>query len=517
MVWNRFFLFRILDFIVDGTHWGSYFNNVIKNDWSSEKNDPIKIDRDGKMFRYITEFYHHDELAFKSQKPSLELVRKIQAEAEFFNLSSLVEACETYTVSRVGKHLNNQTITCAYHDDDVDHLVNVLGKVWASYCMKGYETLRDDCTILKSSTLKSINIDELCEIAIPKPSEERNESLVFEIQAEQLNQDLWSHFDVENYKLHKFAPRMKLALRPYKLVICKEGGQLAEHQDFSRGESHIGTLLHILNSKFTGGELVVRQNDTEISIGYPGYWLAMYGEALQRIQPVESGTLVALIFDLHHEGLIPKGEFFSNEKRFEYPIVQGTCARATTEDATRDKFYTALDNELKKYDDVVISLTHLYPMCQVDSTCLRGGDALLYQLLAEREKEYDLCIVPVKVKVSIDEDDPSSNYLSGIVVDLEYEFSRQVTHTDEENGSTLLVIPIHCTSSHVLSYPVYNEHVELEQEVQETIYLVTGFRISKRAAAEEGEPANDSTECVGQKRSVPTDTTDEVVKKLTLC
>ena len=47
-------------------YWGSYFNNVIKNDWSSEKNDPIKIDRDGRMFRHITDFYHHDELAFKS-------------------------------------------------------------------------------------------------------------------------------------------------------------------------------------------------------------------------------------------------------------------------------------------------------------------------------------------------------------------------------------------------------------------------------------------------------------------
>eukprot|EP01032_Pedospumella_encystans_P020318 gene20318-23082_t len=311
-------------------YWGSYFNNVIKNDWSSKKDDPIKIDRDGRMFRYITEFYHHDELAFKSQKPSLELVRKIQAEAEFFNLSSLVEACETYAVSRIDKHLDNRTITCSYHNDDVDHLVNVLGKVWAPYCNKGYKTLPDGCTILMSSTPKSINIDELCEVAIPYPRGEGNESLAFEIPADQLNPELWSHFEVENYQLHKFAPRMK------------------------------------------------------------------------------------------------------------YPIVEGTYARATIEDATRDKIYTALDRELKKYEHVVISLTHLYPMCQVDTSCLRGGDALLYQLLAERENDYKLSIVPVKVKASIDEDEPSSSYLTGSVVDLEYEFSRQVTHNDEENGSTLL-------------------------------------------------------------------------------
>jgi len=370
--------------------------------------------------------------------------------------------------------------------------------------------------ILKSSTLQSLNLDELCEVAIPAPFGKGSELLIdatvrdaLEISANQLDSCLWKRFDAARYPLYELAPRMKLELRPYKLVIYKEGGHFTEHRDSVRGENHIGTLVQILDSKFTGGDLVVRQNDKEVSISKPGEWIAMYGDALHRIEPVTSGTRVALIFDLYNEGAVPDCEFFEDSNRFDSPAAEGDSARNIDED-TRDKIFAALDNELEKYDDVVICLTHLYPLCQADPACLKGGDLVLYQLLAERVSMNEVSIVPVKVNASIDRSDQWNSNISGGIVDLDYELTREFAQIKEV--STLLVIPLHCTSNHVLSYSEYIEHVGNQPQAEETMYLVTGVRISKRAAVD--EPTAPS---VGQKRAVSNDTTEESVKRASIC
>eukprot|EP01032_Pedospumella_encystans_P019942 gene19942-22667_t len=180
-------------------------------------------------------------------------------------------------------------------------------------------------------------------------------------------------------------------------------------------------------------------------------------------------------------------------ERFEDPAAAEDSVKAVN-NATRDQIYAALDKELKKYEEVVICLTHLYPMCQADPACLKGGDLVLYQLLAERESVYELSIVPVKVNASIDYKERSSSYLYGGVVDLDYELTKECF--GRKHASTLLVIPLHCTSNHVLSYSEFIEHVGNQPQAEETMYLVTGFCISKRAAAAAEEPTN---EAVGQK------------------
>ncbi len=51
-------------------------------------------------------------------------------------------------------------------------------------------------------------------------------------------------------------------LRPLKIVICREGGYFStSHKNVVRNEGHIGTLVLILNSEYTGGELEVSHGD----------------------------------------------------------------------------------------------------------------------------------------------------------------------------------------------------------------------------------------------------------------
>jgi len=202
-------------------------------------------------------------------------------------------------------------------------------------------------------------------------------------------------------------------------------------------------------------------------------------------------------------------------------VANNCYARDTVEAETCTKIHAALDEALEKYDDVVICLPQLYPMCQADPACLKGGDALLYQLLAQRESEWEVSMVPIKVKSSIDHDDTSSSYLTGALVDLEYELSGleyelsgHCSRTDKTN-STLMWIPLHCSSSHILKYPEEEEHESYESEAaEETIYLVTGFRITKRVVPTiTEEPAPEDGKCVGLKRAVSDSSNYAVVKK----
>jgi len=98
--------------------------------------------------------------------------------------------------------------------------------------------------------------------------------IFFEIPASKLNARALRKFvpDNEEYWPVVFAPHMKLEVRPYKRVIYSV-----------RGENNIGILVHILKSDFTGGELVVRQNDKQKSIFKTGEWMAINGDCPHRI------------------------------------------------------------------------------------------------------------------------------------------------------------------------------------------------------------------------------------------
>jgi len=94
-------------------------------------------------------------------------------------------------------------------------------------------------------------------------------------------------------------------------------------------------------------------------------------------------------------------------------------------------------------------------------------------------------------------------------VDVEYEVSNEFSNS--KRPCTLLVIPLHCESNHVLSYSEYIEHVGNQPQAEETMYLVTGCRITNRSV-----PAPEVSENVGQKRTAAEDVTDEAVKKATI-
>eukprot|EP01032_Pedospumella_encystans_P016529 gene16529-18857_t len=393
-----------VNFLVDGMYYcmlledigkypESYFSAAIKKEWSPEENAPIIINRGGKIFRYIVNFHNHGMLCQAQKKIPFDVVTKIQSEADFFNLPSLVEACESYITDNIGSHMNGRNVRCQYSSEQSDDLINVVSAIWAPFCLKGFRSFRGPATVLKSSTLQAFNLDELCAAAVEAPFGKGIKTLVdknvrdaLEITADQLDPGLWKQFKPDAYPFH-------------------------EEKEFLEEDGYVG------------------------NVAKEGYELAV-------------------------------------------------------NDETRTKVFAALDKKLECYQDVVICLTHLYPMCQADPACLKGGDALLYQLMVEREKEYELSIVPVKIHQR-EEDDYHSPF-EAVIVDLEGELSG--TFAKDSSRHTLLTIPVHCLSNHEVFHNPYLEYVGNNAQAEETVYLVTGLQIRKRLVKEEPHQSSESAQ-----------------------
>ena len=275
---------------------GSYFSAAVKKEWCGGQNGGfVEINRDGDLFQYIVDFHFYGELPVTGKRMSVETLQQIQAEADFFNIPELVKSCESVLVKQIRECTRYKGVAaCVYASDEPNDLVNLLGSLYAPFCVSG--TLsnfgwRSSWNLFKSSTLGDLNIAELLAEAEQSPFGKGTQTVIdtsvrnsVEISADKLNQATLSSLK-EAFDVIGFAPRMELEVRPYKLVIYQEGGFFSEHRDSVRGENHIGTLVYILNSAFTGGELVVRQNDVEKRISQPYQWMAMYGDCPHRIEP----------------------------------------------------------------------------------------------------------------------------------------------------------------------------------------------------------------------------------------
>jgi predicted 2-oxoglutarate/Fe(II)-dependent dioxygenase YbiX len=239
-------------------------------------------------------------------------------EAEFFGLPELAKECmfdDVVTPLRAYETIRSFIANAGDGKMRVDHpsgsttpLLKALGTMWAPFCVRGKLSLYNRSQVVfKSSTIGKLNVPELVAAAAPSPFGRGTETVTdlnvrdsLEISADKLNPSALSAISnhVEAY-FRGLCPNTPTHLKPYKLVIYQQGGHFDQHRDTVRGDGHIGTVVVILNSEYTGGELeITHGGKTEVVTG-PNNWVAMYGDCLHKINPVTSGTRVSLIYDIY--------------------------------------------------------------------------------------------------------------------------------------------------------------------------------------------------------------------------
>jgi hypothetical protein len=230
----------------------------------------------------------------------------IQSEADFYNLPELVIYCEKFALAQLRSLIPNllpgKKEVFQADSNNGDDLLHSLSSIWSPFCLKGFADTPRHKLLLKNSTPFDLSIPEL--LSTSQLSCAKSTFNCFEIDAGKLIPDTVDSIRMRIGDFHLCA-RTRLKLVATKLVTYTEGGYCSSNTNYHAQEGKVGTLVYILNSEYTGGDIVVGQKETEVSITEPREWLAFYTGCSYEVKTVLSGTLVYIEFDIFDAGVLP--------------------------------------------------------------------------------------------------------------------------------------------------------------------------------------------------------------------
>jgi len=368
-------------------HKDSYFASVIKDEWTNS-NQPIVIDRDV-LFHHIVGFIYNRCNNFPfAVKGSLSLLVGIRREADYYNLTELVELCDRSYERELTKWCKEQPLQdlcSAYTMQSQSSECCELDKVVASEifpsCLSGTldsaRVARVDLNNALSSSKLSVN------------EEKQNEfyHLSFYEQYEYMEslQELLPTF-----------PGVRCCLSRSGVFAVKSGGYQGLSTLGAQHTKRIGTALYIMDTNYTGGVITISRNGVSHSITKPGEYILYTSDCTRTISTVTSGTLVFAKLDLVSEIELRYGEdSYVRPVLVPYsPLPVSTC----------EKLIHAVHTELSNHSaGVVLCLSTLYPIVEfiptgpyleTDPDILKDRDAVLYEYLKD---VFDVTLVTVYV------------------------------------------------------------------------------------------------------------------------
>ncbi len=183
----------------------------------------------------------------------------------------------------------------------------------------------------------------------------------------------------------------------YKLVLYQPGGFFLEHRDTEKAPGMFGTLVIALPSPHSGGELVVRHVDQEVSLplsaGSPSQvsYAAFYADCLHQLRPVTEGMRLVLVYNLIRRG--PGARPAPPDHRAVISEVTALLQRwsAELEDVEEE---TEPESEGGGHQGppgkLVYVLEHHYTAAEVCFSALKRADAAAATVLTEAARAADI-------------------------------------------------------------------------------------------------------------------------------
>src|SRR5271163_556285 len=177
----------------------------------------------------------------------------------------------------------------------------------------------------------------------------------------------------------------------YKLLVYDEGSFFAGHRDTEKSPGMFATLVIVLPSVCSGGELVVRHGGREAKLDMRAAdpseiaFAAFYADCVHEVLPVTSGCRLALVYNLTRRGkrgaLAPP----SHERE------QAAAAAMLSEWAGRGD-----------PTKIVYLLEHAYTQAELGFVALKGADSAAAAILVEaaRRARCDLHLALLKIEES---------------------------------------------------------------------------------------------------------------------
>jgi predicted 2-oxoglutarate/Fe(II)-dependent dioxygenase YbiX len=168
----------------------------------------------------------------------------------------------------------------------------------------------------------------------------------------------------------------------YKLLVYDTGSFFVEHRDTEKAAGMFATLVLILPSLYTGGELLVRHNGREVRLGLAGAdpedaaFVAFYADCVHEVLPVTSGARLALVYNLIRDGAM--SPLSPPEHTAEVSAAAGLLRDWM---ATQDAGHAP--------DKLVYPLEHAYSIAELRFAALKNVDAAVAQVLAVAAAQTD--------------------------------------------------------------------------------------------------------------------------------
>ncbi len=183
----------------------------------------------------------------------------------------------------------------------------------------------------------------------------------------------------------------------YKLLVYDEGSFFVDHRDTEKAPGMFATLVVVLPSIYTGGELLVHHRDREarLELSCPepsdAAFAAFYADCVHEVLPITSGCRLALVYNLLRPG---KGQqleppsYDSEQARVAARLQQWIEAKKSADDDSPEK--------------LVYPLEHAYTQAELSFEALKGEDAAIAPVLvaAARQSGCDLHLALVSIEES---------------------------------------------------------------------------------------------------------------------
>ncbi len=197
----------------------------------------------------------------------------------------------------------------------------------------------------------------------------------------------------------------RLVAKLHNLLIYTPGQFFATHQDSVKSERMVGTLVVVLPSRFSGGELVIEHRGEKLRAGGSEKELtliAFYADCHHELRPVKSGHRLALTFNLSVKGDTAPGDLAAERLK-------------SLSDAVQEHFHQPRSPRMpggtppKLPQKLVYLLDHEYTQRDLSWKRLKNGDARRAAALRHAAEDQDceifLALAEVHETWSCEEED----------------------------------------------------------------------------------------------------------------
>jgi hypothetical protein len=165
-----------------------------------------------------------------------------------------------------------------------------------------------------------------------------------------------------------------IAAELYKLLVYDQGSFFVSHRDTEKAPGMFATLVVVLPSISTGGELAIRHKGREARLDLrcddpsEAAFAAFYADCVHEVLPVTSGCRVTLVYNLlrKEKGPAPQPPSYDTEQARVATLLRSWAAGPPDEDVP---------------DKLIYPLEHAYTPAEFAFAALKGADAAVAGVL----------------------------------------------------------------------------------------------------------------------------------------